>query len=139
MVEGFETYSGPGCKDLLYPTHRYLFLNFLMSIIWFLTPSSCFFLKSCFYFSIVLLGIFLVWVHFHSFYFILASEGSFDEGYVSNDLCEYTYEDLIDWTILGLILALVEFEGRLFKYLDNWMGLNCIGEGMRKSKKYGGN
>jgi hypothetical protein len=65
------------------------------------------------------LGIFLVWVHFHPFYFILANEGSFDEGYVSNDLREYTYEDLIDWTILGLILALVEFEGRLFKYLDN--------------------
>jgi len=76
---------------------------------------------------------------FSPFYFILASEGSFDEGYVSNDLREYTYEDLIDWTTLGLILALVEFEGRLFKYLDNWMGLNCIGEGMRKGKKYGGN
>jgi hypothetical protein len=33
-------------------------------------------------------------------------------------------------TSLGLFLALVEFEGWLFSYLDNWIGLNCIGEGM---------
>jgi hypothetical protein len=58
------------------------------------------------------LGIFLIWVHFHPFYFLFAGEGPFFEGYVSNDLGEYTYEDLIDWIrSLGFILALVEFEG----------------------------
>ncbi len=34
------------------------------------------------------------------------------------------------WTSLGFFSALVEFEGRLFNYLDNLMGLNCIEEGM---------
>jgi hypothetical protein len=38
-------------------------------------------------------------------------------------------------TSLGLILALVEFEGRLFNYLENWMGLNCIENNMQKGKK----
>jgi hypothetical protein len=86
-----------------------------------------------------LLGIFLVWVHFNPFYFLFASEGPFDEGYVSNDLGEYTFEDLIDWTSLGFILAQVEFEGRSFKYLDNWMGPNCIiGDNMQKGRKDGG-
>jgi hypothetical protein len=33
-------------------------------------------------------------------------------------------------TSLGLFLALVEFEGWLFNCLDNWTGMNCIGEGM---------
>jgi hypothetical protein len=33
-------------------------------------------------------------------------------------------------TSLGLILALVEFEGRSFNYLDNWTKLNCIGDDM---------
>ncbi len=42
-------------------------------------------------------------------------------------------------TNLGLFLALVEFEGWLFSYLDNWTGLNYIGEGMQKCKKDGGN
>jgi hypothetical protein len=54
-------------------------------------------------------------------------------------LGEYTFEDLIDWTSLGFILAQVEFEGRPFKYLDNWMGLNCIiGDNMQKGRKDGG-
>jgi hypothetical protein len=30
-------------------------------------------------------------------------------------------------TSLGFILALVEFEGWPFNYLDNWMGFNYIG------------
>ncbi len=34
------------------------------------------------------------------------------------------------WTSVGFFSALVEFEGWLFNYLDNLMGLNCIGEGM---------
>ncbi len=38
-------------------------------------------------------------------------------------------------TSLGLFLALVEFEGQLFSYLDNWMKANYIGEGMQKGKK----
>jgi len=41
-------------------------------------------------------------------------------------------------TSLGLFLALVELEGRLFSYLDNLIGLNCIGEGMQKGRKDGG-
>ncbi len=38
----------------------------------------------------------------------------------------------------GLFLAFVEFKGRLFSYLDNFMALNCIGEGMLKDRKDGG-
>jgi hypothetical protein len=38
-------------------------------------------------------------------------------------------------TSLNLVLALVEFERRLFSYLDNLMGLNCIREGMQKGWK----
>jgi hypothetical protein len=38
-------------------------------------------------------------------------------------------------TNLSMFLALVEFEGRLFNYLDNWTGVSCIEEGMRKGKK----
>ncbi len=38
-------------------------------------------------------------------------------------------------TSLGLFLALVRFEGWLFNYLDNWMRLNCIGEGMQKGRE----
>ncbi len=41
-------------------------------------------------------------------------------------------------TSLGLFLALVEFEGQLFSYLENLTRLNCIREGMRKGKKDGG-
>jgi hypothetical protein len=37
-----------------------------------------------------------------------------------------------------LFLALMEFEGLLFSYLENWTRLNCIGKGMRKGKKRGG-
>jgi len=68
-----------------------------MSIIWFFIPSFLFFFQSSFYFSITLLGIFLVWVHFHLLYFLSANEGPFDGGYVFNDLGEHTYEDLNDW------------------------------------------
>jgi hypothetical protein len=66
-----------------------------MSIIWFLIPSSPFF-WSCFYFLIALLGIILVWVHFHLFYFLFVSEGPFDGGYVSNDLGEDIFVDSND-------------------------------------------
>jgi len=40
---------------------------------------------------IFLFGNFLVWVHFHPFYFLFASEGPFDGGYVFNDLGEHTF------------------------------------------------
>ncbi len=40
-------------------------------------------------------------------------------------------------TNLGFLLALVEFKRQLFSCLDNLMGLNYIGEGMRKGKKDG--
>jgi hypothetical protein len=33
----------------------------------------------------------------------------------------------------------MEFEGWLFNYLNNLMGLNCIGKGMWKGKKDKGN
>jgi hypothetical protein len=67
-----------------------------MFIIWFLIPSSPFF-KKLFYFSIILLGTFLVWVHFHPLYFLFVGEDPFDGGYVSDDLGEHTYEDSNDW------------------------------------------
>ncbi len=38
-------------------------------------------------------------------------------------------------TSLGFILALMEFEGWPFNYSDNWMGFNCIGNGMQKGKR----
>jgi hypothetical protein len=41
-------------------------------------------------------------------------------------------------TSLGFFLAPVELEGQLFSYLDNLTRLNCIGEGMQKGKKDGG-
>jgi hypothetical protein len=41
-------------------------------------------------------------------------------------------------TSLGLFLALVEFKGSLFNYLDNWTILSCIRNSMQKGKKDGG-
>jgi hypothetical protein len=41
-------------------------------------------------------------------------------------------------TSLGFFLALGKVKRQLFSYLDNLMGLNCIGEGMRKGEKDGG-
>ncbi len=38
-------------------------------------------------------------------------------------------------TSLNLFLALVEFKGWLFSYLDNSMGMKFIGESMQKGKK----
>jgi hypothetical protein len=42
-------------------------------------------------------------------------------------------------TSLGIFLALMEFEGRLFSYLNNLMGLNYIGKNILKNKKEEGN
>jgi hypothetical protein len=42
-------------------------------------------------------------------------------------------------TSLGIFLALMEFEGRLFSYLNNLMGLNYIGKTIQKGKKEEGN
>jgi hypothetical protein len=39
---------------------------------------------------------------------------------------------------LGLFLALMEFERQLFSFVGNWIGVNCIGKGMQKGKKDGG-
>ncbi len=38
-------------------------------------------------------------------------------------------------TSLGLFLAPMELEGRLFNYLNNLTGLNCITKGMRRQEK----
>jgi len=38
-------------------------------------------------------------------------------------------------TSLGFILALVEFEGCPFNYLDNWTRFSCIGDGMQKGRR----
>jgi hypothetical protein len=66
-----------------------IYLNFLF---WLLIPSLQFFFGISFYFSIVLFGIFLIWVHFNPFYFLFVSEGAF----VFDDLGEYTFKDLDD-------------------------------------------
>ncbi len=54
------------------------------------------------------------------------------------DFSEYTFKDSNDWASLGLFLALVEFKGQLFSYLDNLTSLSYIGTCMQKGKKDGG-
>jgi hypothetical protein len=70
-----------------------------MSIIWFLILFFSFF--NYFYFSIALLGIFFVWVHFHPSYFFSTNEGPFDGSYVFDDLGEHRSKDSDDWDKLG--------------------------------------
>jgi hypothetical protein len=65
------------------------------------------FIQSCFYFSVVLFGIFFVLVYFHPIYFLIANKGAF----VYDVLGEYTFEDSDDWDKNRFFLALVEFEG----------------------------
>jgi len=68
------------------------------------------------------------------FYFLFVGECEF----LSDDSNKYTLRIWMIRTSLGLFLALVEFEGQLFSYLENLTRLNCIREGMRKGKKDGG-
>jgi len=59
------------------------------------------------------------------FYFLFASECES----LSDDFNKYKFEDSNDWDKLGSFLALVEFEGQQFSYLDNLMGLNSPNQG----------
>jgi hypothetical protein len=77
-----------------------------MSIIWLLIFYSLFFFLKFFYFSIALIGFFLVWVHFHPFYFLFVGEGPFDGAYVFDDLGEHTFEDSNDWDKFGSYFGL---------------------------------
>ncbi len=52
VVEEFKKYSGTRFKNLvLCCTHKDFFLNFSMSIIWFLIPSSQFFFEVVLFFN----------------------------------------------------------------------------------------
>jgi hypothetical protein len=66
---------------------------------------------------------------------MFAGEGAF----ASNDLGEHTSENSDDWDKHGSFLALMEFKGWSFIYLDNWTKLNCIENDMQKGRKDGGN
>jgi len=50
--------------------------------------------------------------------------------FLFDDSSEDTSKDSNDWDNIMFFLALVEFKGQLFRYLDNMMRLNYIGEGM---------
>ncbi len=79
-----------------------------------------------FYFSFGLFGNFLIWVHFDRFLFSICKWVIF----YSMILVSTHLRIWMIRTSLGFLLASVEFEGQLFKYLNNLMGLNYIGEGM---------
>jgi len=73
------------------------------------------------------LGIILVWVHFHPFYFLFVNEGPFDRGYVSNDLGEDTFEDSNDWGkhgsyfgLCGIRRVVIQVFGQLDKTEFHW-------------------
>jgi hypothetical protein len=82
-----------------------------------------------------LFGIFLVWVHFHPFYFLFLGEGAFDVGYVFNDLGEYTFEDLNDWDKSGSYFGLSGIQRIVVQLFGQLMELNCIGNNMRRGRK----
>jgi hypothetical protein len=67
-----------------------------MSIIWFLIPSSPILFEIVFIFQLFV-GNFSCLSTFHLLYFLFVGEGSFDGGYVFDDLGEHTYEDSDDW------------------------------------------
>jgi len=98
-----------------------------MSIIWFFFSFLSIFFKRFFYVSIALLGIILVWVRFTLFYFLFASEGPFDGGYVFDDLGEDTFEDSNDWDkhwfyfgFCGIRKATIQLFGQLDKIKLHW-------------------
>ncbi len=80
-------------KSFVVPIEIY-FLNFLMSIIWCLIPSSIFF-EIVFTFQLLCWEFFLFRYHFHPFTFYLQVKVPLMEV-VSNDLGEYTFEDIAD-------------------------------------------
>jgi len=110
--------------------------SFLLSNILFLIPCLPFIFWSSFYFSIYLFCIFLVWLNFDpSFTFYLQVNVNF----CSMNLTSTHLKTWMIGTSPSFFLALMEFEGWLFNYLNNLMGLNCIGKGMWKGKKDKGN
>ncbi len=87
-----------------------------------------FFFKTIFIFQLVYLDFFLFG---YILYFLFASEGEF---FLMILMSTHLRIRMIG-TSLGFFWALVEFEGWMFSYLENLMGLNCIGEGMWKGRK----
>jgi hypothetical protein len=108
--------------------------NFLPSKIGFWFHPCYFFWKFFLLLNYFILQFFLFGENLTFFYFLFVGECEF----LSDDSNKYTLRIWMIRTSLGLFLALVEFEGQLFSYLENLTRLNCIREGMRKGKKDGG-
>ncbi len=104
------------------------FQNFCLPLFGFWFPLHGFFFEVFLIFQLVYLEFFLFGC---IFYFLFASEGEFCLVIL---MCTHLRTQMIGMN-LGLFLALVEFEGWMFRYLDNLMGLNCIGKGMWKGRK----
>jgi hypothetical protein len=95
VVEQFEKIH---LSKILKPN---LVLNVLRFIFkFFVVLPRCLF-KVFYEFIVVLFKNFLIWVHFHPFYFLFVSEGAF----MSDDLGEYTSKDSNDWEKLGFFFG----------------------------------
>jgi hypothetical protein len=69
---------------------------------------------------------------------ILESDVNFDGGNASNELGESTYEELANWDKSWSYFCPNANQRMTIQNLDNWMGLNCIGDDMLDGKKDGG-
>lgn len=103
-------------------------LRFIFNL--FLYPSSLFF-EVLFTFQLICFDFFLFSYSFTLYIFYLHVK-------VHLGLMIWVNTRLRTWMIgmnLGLLMALVEFKGRLFNYLDNWTLLSCIGDDMWKGRR----
>ncbi len=139
MVEGFKKYNGVGFKDqVLCCIHWDLFLNFLMSIFWFLIPPFSFFSKLFFLFN-CFVRIFSFLNKFSPFLLFIYKWRSIWWRLLCLMIWVSTHLRIsMIKTSLSLILALVDIKEQSFKYLDTWMGLNYIRNNMWKGRRDGG-